>query len=51
LVNTDVNRTTDPGVVVGTFELFTIVSTATSTVLAQAGSVPPDGSYCPRRPR
>ena len=46
-MNTEVNRTTLPGVVVDTFELFTIVSTATSTVLAQRGSVPAAGQLLP----
>src|SRR5450631_3427801 len=47
LVNTEVSRTTDPGVVVETFELLTIVSTATSTVLAQRGSVLPLAQLLP----
>ena len=42
-----VNRTTDPGVVVGTFELVVIVSTATGTVAVQDGSVLPAAQLLP----
>ena len=47
LVNTVVNRTTDPGVVVGTFELSVIVSTATGTVAVQDGSALPAAQLLP----
>ena len=46
-MNTAVNRTTDPGVAVGTSELLVIVSTATGTVEVQAGSPLPDAQLLP----
>src|SRR5450755_4192538 len=47
LVNVAVNRTTEPGVVVVTFELFTIVSAATSTVAVQAAAPEPAAQLLP----
>ena len=47
LVNVAVNRTTQPGVVVATFALLVIVSTATVTVAVQLGSVLPAGQLLP----
>jgi hypothetical protein len=47
LVNVEVNRTTDPGVVVATPELFTIVSTATGTLTEHRVSVLPAAQLLP----
>ena len=47
LVNTAVNRTTEPGVALDTSELFVIVSWATFTVKVQRGSVLPLGQSLP----
>jgi hypothetical protein len=46
-VNVEVNRTTDPGVVVATPEVFTIVRTATSTVTEHRASVLPAAQLLP----
>ena len=48
-VTATVNCTTDPGVVVDTFAVLTMVSAGirTSTVAVHWRSVQPDGSYCP----
>ena len=47
LVNVAVKRTTDPGVVVDTLAPFRIVSCATSTAVAQRGSVLPAAQLLP----
>src|SRR5258708_7425815 len=47
LVNVAVNRTTDPGVVVATPEVFTIVSTAALTVVVQRASALPEAQLLP----
>jgi hypothetical protein len=43
----EVNRTTDPGVVVATPDVFTIVRTATSTVTEHRASVLPAAQLLP----
>ena len=46
-MNVEVNRTTDPGVVVATPDVFTIVRTATSTVTEHRASVLPAAQLLP----